>query len=706
MAKQALTQRSFILGQPREEFLEAADIDLTDNSLRVAENVRIKATRTIAQRPGTERVAQYAPSATLTTPKTAHEIRPADGLVYGLEITFTSAVVVDADGATVWSASLPGGTMSSLEVASLWVAPFGYETIIGTGSRMLMLTYNGTTFSIAAFTFDVGPGASLAQPYWSYVSGVTLTPSALTGAITVTASAALFTASWVGMRIRYGRKEILITGYTSATQVSGTVISQLPPSYRLTLSTTAGLVVGDAVIGADTDFNGLVIAIGGSDVDVVTISFFDGPDVSEKLSFPSGTATVSAKTSISPLASPIWDEPIMSPIRGYPRSGTSAGGRLFLCDFPQAPDAIVASSVRAVTDMLVGDEDDDAIARAIGDNRPRLLHVVNAGDVLIFTNLGSYLVSLRDGTALTPSNFNPIKFDARGCSEARPAPVDDGVVFIEASGKAIAAATLSGNIYLKWSVRTLSTYHTQLFTGPIQLCGPPSDCTFEDKYLFVVNADGTVVAMSWVDGFDVEKVGFVPWTTSGTFTYVAPIFGGYWFFATRTINAGAYKFIERLSVDAIMDCEMDATTTLPTGFNGTTMDVAGQGWDGGQVVIASNAVPGDFPDDARVGFNFTSRVMPWPKKLIQHPYAGLRPCRCIRAAASVLNTGVFQIRCNATTQSFGGYEFGDALDEPPADKTRIYRASVIGRRHHPEIEFIKPRPSRFQILAITQEVSY
>ena len=52
MAKQTITQRSFIIGEPREEFLEADDLDLRLASLRMARNVRIKATRTIDQKLG------------------------------------------------------------------------------------------------------------------------------------------------------------------------------------------------------------------------------------------------------------------------------------------------------------------------------------------------------------------------------------------------------------------------------------------------------------------------------------------------------------------------------------------------------------------------------------------------------------------------------------------------------------------------------
>ena len=82
------------------------------------------------------------------------------------------------------------------------------------------------TFTRAAFAFeDATAGQPRYQPYYKYAdSAMTLTPSATTGNITLTLSApGAWTAAHVGAIVRYGSKEILVTGYTSATVASGTV---------------------------------------------------------------------------------------------------------------------------------------------------------------------------------------------------------------------------------------------------------------------------------------------------------------------------------------------------------------------------------------------------------------------------------------------------------------------------------------------------
>lgn len=717
MAKQVITQRTFNQGVLDEEFLDSGPNEVRQTSLRGGSNIMVRGSGAIADRPGTRYVRVEVDGV-----PAAFGVKMPNEAQFVIRIWAGKIGIFNQSGTQVYSTS-----SFAADQASAWVAEAGHKVIVGSSVGMYTLTYASGSWSIAPFAFDAAPGDELAQPYWSFVGGLTLTPSARTGSITVTASAALFSASWVGMRIRYAYREILITGYTSATQVTGTVLSELPPTYRISTSSTAGFLVNDVVVGDTTGFQGLIVAVYGSAIDVVTLNYFDGPDPSEKLSTSTATATVpkratsnpalsgnklsrglvGSKTVISPAACPVWDEPLMSPVRGWPRSGSVAAGRIFLCGFPQATDAIAASSVRSAFDFRVGDEDDDGLARAVGEDSPIFRHVISAGDVIILSDRGCYLISVLDGGIVTPSNFSPILFDPRGASTVRPAKLDNSVVFIEDGTDRVAIAQLSGNIYQKWVARTLSMFRSELFTQPTFLAGPPINGLLNDKYLLVGNDDGTMAVMSWPDALDLENVGFVPWSTNGSFEAATSMGGEHYVFVTRTI-AGVEKVLcEKISGTAIVDCQLNGSSSLLSNFNGQELDIAGTGWDGGTVTIAANAVPnlGDYPADAVVGFNFISSAMPWPQTLVQHPKAGLLPARVIRVGMSVIANCPLQIRCNRTTRTFGGYSFGDDLSQVPPEQKRLYRTSVVGSRDHPEIEIIKPRPGSFQILSIPQEVA-
>lgn len=720
MVKTIVTQRSFLLGEMREEFLEADDLETRQQSLWGASNVRITAARTLDARPG----MRYRRTAT-----GAHDLitlEPASGLEYGMLIRDDGIDIIDAAGTLVTTiASVPWTA-----AADVWVEPFREDTVLGGAWGLRVLNYASGVWSLQPWTFSTSPTNETAQPYWAFYGDVQIQPSGISGAITITASRAIWTPDYVGLRIRYNQREILITGYTSPTVLQGTPVVKLLPSFRLRLADASSFAVSDVVTGQDTNFQGLVIAVSGLDIDVATISFDAGPDISEKLSSPRGTSTVTTKTTISPLASPIWDEPLISPVRGYPRAGASAAGRLVFVDFESVPDLVCISSVRDKTDFYVGAADDDAIVRQCGDNAPQFRHAINAGDLLLFSDRGIYLVNIRDGSLLTPSTFNAILMDRRGANQVRPVAVDDAVVFVESSGESIAVALLSGNVYLKWTVQAVSAAHAHLIKTPIKLCGPSLASAQPEKYMFAINSDGTVAAVSWFANFQVDALGFVPWATNGDFKTISPIFGGYWALVDRDIDGSTVRFLEEFASDALLDCAIPITASGPLEGNGSTIDGNGATIDldaAQQLPLAGSTVrvaAGDydlgdyevdptgliagseaFPDGAEAGFNFESRVMPWPVDIIKSPALGMIKVRTVRGSVSVLHTGRIAIRSNATTKRVGGYNFGDDLSEPPPRRTQLHRFMVLGRRDHPEIEFIKEGPGAFQILAINMEVS-
>ena len=90
---------------------------------------------------------------------------------------------------------------------------------------------SATTFSRTDFAFeeDSATANKRFEPYFKFADdSTTLTPSATSGSITLTSSASHFTATHVGTNVRYKEKQIRITGFSSATSVTGTVLETLP----------------------------------------------------------------------------------------------------------------------------------------------------------------------------------------------------------------------------------------------------------------------------------------------------------------------------------------------------------------------------------------------------------------------------------------------------------------------------------------------
>lgn len=716
-------QRDFSLMEMRGDLLDADGDEMRARSLRGALNMRSMTTRIAQARPGTFFV-RNSPRAQQMV-----EIRPEAGKAFAVVINDTSLEIINAAG---WTAKRIASVPWS-DGKSVWIADNRDEVFIGHPTGIHVLRYNGGQWALTPWTFLSSEGGEIAQPYWSFNRDVSLRPSDRTGSITVEASEPVFSPAYVGQRIRYGYREIAITAYLSPTKLRGTVIGTLPPSFQITVTNNSDFRVGEVIIGQDTNWQGLIIQKPGAKLlNVVTLQFFEGPDDGEKVSSPTGSSKVEGKAEITPpLPSPVWDEPLLSPARGYPRSASVISGRMVFVDFPQVPDLIALSSVRDLRDFKVGAEADDAILRQEGDGSPRFLHAINAGDLLLLADRGCYYVPIRDGSRLTPQTFNAIRFDERGVSTIRPVRVDDGVVFIENNGESVSAAMLDGNVYLKWSVQPLTLFHHHLIKSPIAMCGPSIASKEAEKYLFIINDDGTAAAMSWSMKLGDESVGFSPWVTQGRFVNIAPLFGGYWPIIDRTVNGSTVRMTERFSPGAYVDCCTPPGAWIAGRFltaDGETVEANGiplrvDPPAAAHLPLTSVAVLsgvsfiGEFKTDssgnlppgivssatAQIGLPFVSVIEPWPVELIESPRIGMISARVIRLSVSVKDTTAFQTICNGTARTHGGHSVTSFGGAPPLH-TEVFRVPVMGRRDHPYLAIKKHIPGPFTVMAVGQEV--
>jgi hypothetical protein len=88
----------------------------------------------------------------------------------------------------------------------------------------ILLRTGTASFALSLFSFDSITAGGQAIPFYRYeASTVTLTPSATTGTITITANSPIFASTWVNDRIRIREKQVRLTVFTSATVMSGVV---------------------------------------------------------------------------------------------------------------------------------------------------------------------------------------------------------------------------------------------------------------------------------------------------------------------------------------------------------------------------------------------------------------------------------------------------------------------------------------------------
>lgn len=213
------SQNSFVAGKLDKTMAARSDMGAYEHGCETLTNFRPLLLGGITRRPGTQykatangdgRFARFVfnddQQYIFLFRNLVVEIYTSDGtLIQTLVSPWTTAVIPEI------RYSQSGDTMIVVQ------EDFEQQKIIRTGA---------TTFTIGPMTFEENTaGFPMYQPYHNFSpDGTTVQPSATTGVgITITASAPIFEAAYVGLIIRIGQKEIEITGYTSTTILVGTV---------------------------------------------------------------------------------------------------------------------------------------------------------------------------------------------------------------------------------------------------------------------------------------------------------------------------------------------------------------------------------------------------------------------------------------------------------------------------------------------------
>lgn len=709
------------LGAVREEAIERDDAELQNRSLKRADNTMILSTGAIEERPGSFYLETI-------TGSNGIEIEPESGTPYILAQIANGVAIYNSIGNLVISFATATWTVDE----DVWILDLGDTVLLGSRiSDIHALVYEDGAFTFGLLDWAAGSGGSLSQPYYAFRPDITLTPSALTGSITLTTDVDFFSASYIDERIRYGGREITITAVTDARTASGTVVTELPPTIDITVADTSGFQIGDAVEHATLGGQGIISGIAGSIVTVFVTSFFTGFNgTGANLVGPDAKSNISATTAGTPAGTTLWDEPLISAVRGFPGSAAEHRGRVIFNDFPQAPNVVACSASGTINDFLVGTSDDDAIIDTITASKGvRVLHVLSVEDLLLMTSRGIYYLQTRDGTPFTPDNFLPVRFDNVSASAVRPAKVHDAAIFTAANGENVFAAVLQGDIYKAWSLVPLSDFHNQNINSPVRITATENDSDRPERFGFVINADGTAAVIRWERGaqFQSDSVGIVPWSTSGSYKSIFMAYGRPHSMVERTIGSTTYRFLERFDPTAKLDCAtgLPGATTIALNDEtddfvadedgdilageadaashliGETVSVWGGDYDFGTATLNSDGMPVDSNGDlldfnsmsTQIGLSFTMLIEPWSKRSVEGYGTRREAQRIIRLTCMVQDT----IRFDMNGEVFGGYRTGEDLTAPPARRTEHAHFYPGDREHYQVLQIRKDRPGPFRL---------
>lgn len=725
-------QRDFSAGQIDETALRADDTQMMRAGLRRARNVRIANTRSLKRRPGRRAV--------LRTTGIAEIVRPASGEEWFMVIEPGRVVFVRSDlSLTAAFDGLPWGADILPEIS--WVEEGGTVLMAHRSFRVQAFGYDRLTrtWSHFPFGFATEPGGATREPFHNFFlgTGVTLTPSAREGAISVAASGAVFDPGHVGGRVRYGERQISITGYVSPTQVNGTVVEKLPPSFRVTVDNVAGLQVGDVIEGVSSGAKGQVVVVGATTFDVLLTRNWAGFTTDEYIAGPRSRMKFTSQAEIASLASTVWDEQLISAYRGYPGTVSKDQRRVVFCNFLQAGPAVVWSATGTVNDFKVGADKSDAIFELLPENCT-VLDVVGGADEFIFTDRGVYYVPISTANPLIPGSIEFRLITDDPVAPVRPQQTPDGLVFINAARTRVLALIGTGQSARPYVVDDISEYHLDVLNDVRRIAVTNTAVAAPERYLYACNADGTL-AVGRVQRQQGGKgwLGWLPWDGAGLVKWVCAASSTICVTVEYETPGGLVRFVELFDDALLLDC----STALTTASGGEALEVepgvplevsAGEplhlglqyafGWAAGLAISAEQSgwYRGDYevaPDGSLVsplavgdvfavngGFNFKVEVEPF----VPHADEGelsrrqrLRRRRLKQVAATVLHTQAIVVAGHLVPYYLGG----ENEEQAPPLRSTTYRARVLGRDFDPRWTVEQTLPGKLTLIELTADVT-
>jgi hypothetical protein len=507
------------------------DLDAYKNGVKRGRNVQRRATGGLEKRGGFEDLAGHVA-------RTRYE---------AFEFSADQRYVVGFSDARVEVRDLDGNLLVAITGAP-WDAATMWEMTTSQAGDVMVITHTGfwpkvltrtglTTFTLGDFAFDKAPdGKRVYQPYYKFVDpAVTVTPSAATGAITLTAKDAagnpvnVFNASHVGLRLRVYDAEVLVTGIASGSVLNAAVQDKLTGKLDLDPYKTKK---GSSVVEVLHLFHGLssgaqMTFSGSNDCGSIPANFFDGsravtvldehrysmtltgvtynywedttgsgtpsshPYTAARLSEDGGGPNVEFSVGSTPTRA--WLEPSFSAVVGYPGSVCFHEGRLWFGGSTSQPDGAWGSNALQFFRFDSGKGyDADSVQVATGtEDVSRTQHLISCGELVVMNANGESAFIVRDGEPITPSNARIKGQSTAGCSSVQPCVFDSAVIFTQANGLSVyeMAWSQSEGGYVTVPISTLASH---LIRTPTSIAATPGTTSRVEQMCFLTNSDGTV----------------------------------------------------------------------------------------------------------------------------------------------------------------------------------------------------------------------
>lgn len=759
MAQKILgAQRDFSFGEVDVSLKRLDDHPARKAGLRQMSNMRILNTGPIQNRPG--RSALFIATDTTRTEEVTMSPGNNFKIAFGANIATGEIRIFDSAGSQIALFHTQGNgkllPWLATEVDQIVYAQIDLSIYItfGHAMRPQVLTWDGvSSWSIDDYEELLNNNQKRTPFYRISPQGISITPAAQSGSgVAVSASAPVFAAGMVGTRIRFVNRQMLVTGFTDSQHITVTIEENLPGGQTINFATDPRSTynIGDEIIGAATGSKGIVVGTSVSTVYVQLLTMNSTVTSGGVVAFgaevivgPSGSLTSSSANSIgAPAGCSVWDDEIMNDYRGYPASVFVDQFRLGFCDFPAVPGGIAWSAINSPQDMYVGANSNDAMFELAPD-KVQVYYVVPGPESseFVFCDSKVYYIKIDAQNPLVPGSVNFQTLSGDGAAQVQPRTSQEVLLYANAGRSSMVAIVASGAYYRPFNTKNLTEIHSHLFASIKAIAVPTADGTFNERYAYVMNGDGTLVVGKYNLGdilSDKPRVGWGPWSGDGTLKWVAAL-GAEVIFTTAYFGTTICEILD----DAQYLDGAIAVNNLPTPFQppagkgplwwipSSTVELMDQGTrsmgtydvDADGNIVPQNQGGEDLSAATLIaGQGWISTVEPFSPDAAPGTDVGQRMKRrkIARFATYVIHsTGfvmarLFSGRITPTSPNLGdivnqktipAYNIDDDATKPPPSRETVERWRPSGRTFDPRVAVIKDSPGPLLVAEIAVEVT-
>ena len=405
-------------------------------------------------------------------------------------------------------------------------------------------------------------------------------------------------------------------------------------------------------------------------------------------------------------------EEVWSSTRGWPRSVTFHEGRLYFGGSKARPSTLWGSRVSDFFNFDPGEALDDAGVEATLDTGTfnAIVDIYSGRHLQVFTTGAEFYVPQALDEPITPTNMIVKQQTAFGMKPGiRLQNVDGSTLFVQRQGKSLQEFIYSDTVQAYTSAK-ISLLSSHLLKSPGEMAVRVSTGTDEGDRLLIVNDDdGSIACYTLLRSQNV--IAPSEWTTDGEFLNIGVDVDDIYTVVKRTVNSVDVYYVELFDADTLLDSAKTggaAASVTMDHLEGDTVKIIRDGVIEPDQTVPASPFTVTFATAAttshQVGLNFTPEIktLPVEPRLSSGSLKGFKK-RIFEVNAELFETQSLTIDGKLVPfRQFGAGVLGGAVPEYTGIKTLH---SMLGYTYDGQITIGQDVPLKMTLLGIDYKVS-